>query len=588
MQRLFRLRTLAVALATLIASLTGPAATGLSAQAAPRDPGPYDLLIRGGRIYDGTGNPWFQGDVAVRDGRIVAVGRLTEAEAGRVIDAQGLMIAPGFIDIHSHADDNTGRDSMYVRSPNRARREAPNIVAQGITTVVVNHDGRSPWPIREQRAQIESLGAGPNVMLMVGHGEVRRQVMGDDFMRPATDDEVTRMRSLVRQGLEEGAWGLSAGLEYVPGRWSTVDEVAALAEELVPFEGVYISHQRSEGTDPMWFWPSQDDPGPPTLLDAVQETIEISRRSGAKVVASHIKAKGAHYWGSSGAAIQLIQHAREEGLRVWADQYPYTTSGSDGSTVLLPRWALRPRPDATDDDREPADYLEEYLADPELAAKIRQDIAHEIRRRGGADRVLVLEHPTEAYVGENLREIADSRGVDPVEMAILLQTEGNRERRGGGRLRGFSMSEIDLDAYAAQPWVATVTDGGIALPTDGFVHARYYGTFPRKIRRYAMERGALSVEEAIRTSTSLPARIMGLKDRGQVREGMVADLVVFDLQTIRDRATFFEPHQYPDGIVHVLVNGEFVVDEGKLTGALAGELIPSSRADGRPRTENDG
>jgi len=541
--------------------------------AASQDAAPFDLLVTGGRVLDGTGNPWFRADIGVRDGRVVAVGLLEGATATRVVDATGRYVSPGFIDIHSHADDGSARvGGATIRTNEPNRKAAPNVVSQGVTTVVVNHDGRSPWPIRDQRTLLERQGVGPNVMLMVGHGTVRREVMGEDHQRPATDAEVQRMRALVRQALEEGAVGMSAGLEYVPGRWSTTDEVARMAEELVPFDGVYISHERSEGADPMWFWPSQDEAGPPTLQDAIMETIEIGRHSGARVVASHIKAKGAHFWGSSGSAIQLIQRARDEGVRVWADQYPYATSGSDGNTVLIPRWAL-----SSDDDVSQADALRRTLADPATAAMVRQDIAHEIRRRGGADRVVIFEYPNQAWVGKNLREVADERGVDPVQMAIDLQLEGDPDRRGGGRLRGFSMSELDVEAYAAEPWVATASDGGIAIPEDGSVHPRYYGTFPRKIRQYALTAGALSVEAAIRSQTSLPARIMGLQDRGEIRVGNWADLVVFDLETIADEATFFEPHQHASGIDHVIVNGEFVVEDGEILYSLPGQVIPSRR-----------
>ncbi|MEZ4415546.1 MAG: amidohydrolase family protein [Gemmatimonadota bacterium] len=545
---------------------------GLSLAPALPAQEPFDLLIRGGRILDGTGNPWFQADVGVRGGRIAAVGRLEGSTARRIVDARGRMVAPGFIDMHSHADDHfAGREPTGLRSPDPRRRAAPNVVAQGVTTVVVNQDGRSFWPIREQRAALERLGAGPNVALMVGHGEVRRQVMGDDFARAATPDEVSRMRALVRQAQEEGAWGLSAGLEYVPGRFSTTDEVAALAAELVPFDGVYISHERSEGSDPMWYWPSQDPAGPPTLLDAVQETIEIGRRSGARVVASHIKAKGAHYWGSSGAAIQSIERARSEGVRVWADQYPYATSGSDGGTVLIPDWVFR-APAREEPDR--TAELERALAQESSAAQVRGDIAHEIRRRGGADRVVVSDHPRADFVGKSLAEIATLLGQDPVEAALSLQRLGDPRRPGGGRVRGFSMSEIDVEAYAGRPWVATASDGGISLPEDGpNVHARYYGTFPRKIRHYAIERGVLSVEDAVRSMTSLPARIMGLSDRGMIREGMVADLVVFDLGTIADASTFVEPHQYAQGIEWVVVGGVPVVEAGQLTWALPGRIL---------------
>jgi N-acyl-D-amino-acid deacylase len=544
---------------------------------------PYDVLIVNGKVFDGSGNPWHYSDVGIRDGRVVALGKLAGQPAKRVVDAQGLMVSPGFIDIHSHADD-TGSPQGTLRDDNARARSAPNLVTQGITTVVVNQDGRSQWPISNQKKLYEQKRIGPNAILMVGHGEVRRQVLGNDFRRPARPDEVAKMKALVRQGLQDGASGLSAGLEYVPGRWSTMEEVVALAQELVPFNGVYISHERSEGSDPMWYWPSQDPAGPPNLLDAVRETIEIGERTGATVVASHIKAKGAHYWGSSAAAIQLIERARARGVQVYADQYPYDTSGSDGSTVLIPDWAFN-------DGSAPAgrrDYttaLKATLADPERAAKMRGDIKHEIQRRGSAQKVVVFDHPKKEYVGKTLAEIATMMRKDPVEAAIALQLEGYPDRRGGARVRGFSLAELDIEAYAAQPWVATTTDGGIALPEDGpATHARFYGTFPRKIRKYALDRGVISLEDAIRSSTSLPARIMGLEDRGTLRVGAAADIVVFDVNRIRDKATFFEPHQYAEGIDFVLINGEFVVDQGKPTGARPGKVLTTGPVRPRPST----
>ena len=544
----------------------------VSAQSTAPQAQTFDLLIRNARIYDGTGNPWVPGDVGVRGGRIVAVGSIGDATATRVIDAAGKVLAPGFIDIHSHADDGSSPRGGF-RDPNPAIRSAPNLVSQGITTVVVNQDGRSPWPVAEQRALIEKNGIGPNTMLLVGHGAVRSQVMGRDTRRPATDEEVVKMRALVRQALQEGAVGMSAGLEYEPGRWSTTAEVVELAKELPAFGGVYISHERSEGSDPLWYVPSQDGPGPPTLLDAVRETIEIGEKSGARVVASHIKAKGANYWGSSAAAISLIERARERGVDVWADQYPYPTSGTDGSTVLIPDWAIRST-NAQQASGGRAEALRVTLADAAKAKTLRSDIAHEIARRGGADNVVVYEYTDKSLYGKTLAEIAKLWRVDPVEAAIQIQIEGLPTRAGGARMRGFSMHESDMEAFARQPWVATSTDAGIALP-DGpaSTHARFYGSFPRKIRHYAIERGVLTVESAIRASTSLPATIMGLKDRGLIREGMMADLVIFDLATIRDKATFFEPHQYSEGVHFVFVNGVAVVDNSKLTGALAGKVI---------------
>lgn len=548
------------------------AASGASAQTAPDR---FDVLIRGGRVLDGTGNPWFAADVGIRDGRIAAIGRLQGATATRTIDARGKVVTPGFIDIHTHADDGSSPRGGF-RDPDARRRAAPNLVAQGVTTVVVNQDGRSPWPISEQREQIERNGIGPNAILMVGHGSVRARAMGTDVRRPASDAEVAEMRRLVRQAMEEGAWGLSAGLEYVPGRWSTTEEVVAVTAEIVPFGGVYISHERSEGQDPMWYWPSRDPPGPPTLLDAVRETIEIGERTGATVVASHIKAKGANYWGSGLAAIQLIERARARGVRIYADQYTYPTSGTDGNTVLIPGWAIGAGEFGRGGEGRP-DYaanLRRTLEDSASAAALRQDIAHEIVRRGGAERVLLFEYPDTTLVGKSIGAIAGLRGVTPVEAALALQLEGDVHRAGGGRMRGFSMSEVDMEAYAARNWVATASDAGIALPEDGpRTHARFYGTFPRKIRYYARERGVLTVEDAVRSMTSLPAQILGLRDRGMVREGMWADLVVLDLDALRDRATFTDPHQYPDGIEYVLVNGEFVVEGGVLTWRLAGKVL---------------
>ena len=577
-------RTASLALAAalaLSAALSSPAGfiTPVTAQDAPH----FDILVRGGRVLDGTGNPWFRADIGVRDGRIAALGNLTGATGDRVIDASGRYVSPGFIDIHSHADDGgSGRSGRTIRNDSIHRKSAPNVVSQGVTTIVVNQDGRSPWPVADQRATLERQGVGPNVMLMVGHGTVRGRVMGNDHRRPSTAGETARMAELVRQALEEGAVGLSAGLEYAPGRWSTTDEVAALVAELVPWDGVYISHERAEGADPMWYLPSQHEGRPPTLQDAVMETIEIGRRTGVRVVASHIKAKGVAYWGSSASAIQLIQRARDEGVRVWADQYPYPTSGTDGNTVLVPRWALSD-PDASSprDRRPPADMLEMRLRDPDTAARIRMDIVHEIGRRGGTDRVVIFDHPIADYVGMNLQEVADLRGEDPVETAVALQLEGDRDRRGGGRMRGFSMSEMDVENYAAQPWVATASDGGIGWPGDGPVHPRFYGTFPRKIRHYALTVGALSLESAIRAQTSLPARIMGLADRGEIREGNWADLVVFHLETIADQATFVDPHRHATGIDHVLVNGEFAIEDGEILLALPGKVL-ASRKGGRP------
>lgn len=550
----------------------------------------FDILLRGGRVLDGTGNPWFSADVGIRDGRIARVGDLAGATAGRVIELDGRYVVPGFIDIHSHADQ--GLDAAGDPGSEGARRRAaPNLVSQGVTTVVVNQDGRSPWPIADQRARLESRGHGPNAALMVGHNTIRAMALGDDVMRPSTPAEVERMTELVEQGMAEGAYGLSAGLEYFPGIWSETSELFPLVEAAGRGGGLYIVHERSSGTTPMWFWPSQDDPGPPTMITTILEDIEVAERTGVTTVATHIKARGADFWGAGRVLVDLIERARARGVPIWADQYPYNTTGSDGSTVLLPRWIFPgggPGGGGPGGPRADVDYaaaLGEALADPDRGEQVRLDIAHEIGRRGGPENLVIMDHPDESLIGKTVADLAAEWNAFPVEVAIRLQLEGDRMRAGGARVRGFSLSEIDVEEFSAHPWLVTASDAGIALPDDGPVHARFYGTFPRKIKRYAMDLGILSVESAVRSMTTLPAQLLGLRDRGLIREGLIADLAVLDLDELQDNASFFEPHQYPSGVDFVLVGGTFVVDDGELTWALPGVVLTpgggeTSNADG--------
>jgi N-acyl-D-amino-acid deacylase len=535
----------------------------------------YDLLITGGRVFDGSGNPWFAADVAIKGGKIVALGKLTNATASRTIDARGLYVVPGFIDTHSHADE--GLSSKQTNTN-------PNDITQGITTVVVNQDGRSPqWPLSKQKALYEQQGIGTNAILMVGHGTIRQQAMKNDFQRFATPAEIETMKQLAKQGMEDGAFGLSAGLEYVPGRWSDTRELVEIAKAIAPYQAVYISHERSEGRDPMWR--NASDPSPPfDLLQAVKETIEIGEKSGITVVCSHLKAKGASYWGSSVGATRLIADARARGVSVYADQYPYPTSGSDGDTVLVPMWALmeegvdaggqlgqlqRNRGGAFSARRE---NFQRRLQDQATAAKIRRDIAHEIDRRGGANKVVIFESKEPSHIEKSLGEIARARNEDPIETVIWLQLNG-LERPGGARMRGFSLDEYDIEHIMQQDFTATCTDGGTVALGQGIPHPRYYGTFARKLRHYTFERGAISLPFAIRSMTSLPAQILGLKDRGLLRENYWADIVLFDPAKVRDRATYTNPHQYAEGIPYVLVNGELVVDGGKITGKLPGKVL---------------
>ncbi len=414
-----------------------------------------------------------------------------------------------------------------------------------MTTVVSNECGYGTTDIKLQRNVLTDMGTGPNVILLIGHNSVRRAVMSPDHERAATEDEITEMRAMVRQAMEDGAFGMSSGLEYVPAIWSTTDELVALMDEIVPYGGFF-------------------QPDPPSMIDNVLELIEVGERTSGRVIVTHIKARGYDFWGGSRSIINLISDARGRGVDIWADAYPYTSSGSDGSTVLIPRWALG---------RDPQNNLRGILEDVERKADLITDIKHNLNWRGGAANILVMDYPDSSCIGRSVGEMAADRGISDVEMVIALQMEGFERRAGGARLRGFSMSEIDIEAFYAQPWTATGSDANIALPSDGPVHARYYGTFPRKIRHYALEQGVISVEDAVRTSTSLPAQILGLQYRGQIRAPFFADIVVFDLETIRDTATFFEPHQYAEGIDYVMVNGQFVVEKGEMTWERAGRVL---------------
>ena len=537
----------------------------------------FELLIKNGRVMDGTGNPWFYANIGIKNGKIVYVGRkLEKMKAKRSIEADGLTVAPGFIDIHSHAYDSfrsfpddriSGGDFDVERE--KKLRPGKNMVAQGVTTLVTNQDGRSGWPISDQIDKLNQGGFGPNIILMVGHGAIRFLAMGEDYKRETTSQEIKQMKKLLKQGMEEGASGMSAGLEYVPGRWSNTKEMIEVVGVLKEYDGVFVEHERGSGEGPMWWFPSSPEPkGQAGILESVNETIKIAEATGVNCVCTHIKARGADFWGASAGAVNLIERARNQGVNIWADQYPYNTSGSDGNTRLIPSWVRG---------KDEKKGLKRVMANRDSLEILMADIAFEITRRGGPENIIVMDHPKKKYVGQTFEELAEKMKKNPVEVAVQLALEGDKKLRGGGRLRGFSMSEVDVETYAAQPWVMTASDGGLALPEDGFVHARFYGTFPRKIKKYAVERGVLSVEDAIRSMTSLPAIVFGLKDRGVVREGNIADLVIMDLEQIRDSATFFEPHQFPEGIEYVLVSGDFVVDGGEPTGSLPGKIITTWR-----------
>lgn len=503
----------------------------------------YDVLVQNGRVLDGAGNPWYRADVAVREGRIVAVarpGRLGGARANVVLDATGLYVAPGFIDVHSHAAEGLGREEL---------KQARPILAQGVTLLVVNPDGGGPWPLSEQRARYERQGVGVNVALMVGHGTVRREVMGMED-RPPRDDELERMKSMVREGMSAGAFGLSSGLYYAPGSYASTEEVVALAREVHP-GGVYTSHIRDESDYTVG------------LLEAVEEVIRIAEEAEIPGIVTHFKALGPDNWGKSVAACVRIERARERGVSVWADQYPYEASGTSITGALVPRWALagetmpgQPSP------------LEQRLRSSSERERLRADMLVNLRRRGGAHTLQISRHRADpALEGRTLADVAAQRGIEPVDLALDLL------ERGGAGLVSFNMSEEDIAHIMRKDYTMTCSDGGLVSMGEGKPHPRFYGTFPRKIARYVEERGIVSLPQAIRSMTSLPAVVFGFEDRGQLRKGAWADVVVFDLEGMRDRATYSDPHQFAEGVVHLLVNGELAVRDGRFTDALAGDVL---------------
>ena len=524
----------------------------------------YDYLILGGRVVDGTGNPWFKKDVGVRDGRIVAVGNLSKAKASRIIDATDLYVTPGFIDMHSHA--NSGFDNQESRS-----KATVNNLLQGITTVVFSEG--SVWQvddrIQDKIQEWSSNGIGTNAAMFVGISNVRREVMQDPFAQP-TPRELNEMKRLVREAMEGGAYGIATALDYWPGHFIPTEEIIELGKVIAPFGGIFAAHMRSEGTRSLW-WVESDPTARITLLDAVKEMIHISREAKIPVHIAHIKSTGIPFWGKSREACDLIEKARAEGLQITADQYPYISSGPDSNTQLF-KWEpyLRKGINYGDENRAKQMRLfkEEIRTRMEektgFAALVEKDVYHEILARGGAENMFVTEFSErEAYIGKSLSELSQLRGESLFETARFLQLDHD------ARIRSYSMSEEDIRYYLTRDYITIATDGG-AAPTG---LPRSYGTFPRVMRKYMIEENVLTLASLVRKSTSLPAAIMGWDDRGLIQKGQHADIAVFDLENTYDRATFDEPDQYSEGIRYVLIGGKLVIDQGQHTGELVGTVI---------------
>lgn len=518
----------------------GRDAAAPSTRARSAQPPTWDVLITGGTVIDGTGAPARRGDVAVRDGRIVAVSPtpLARANARRVIDATGLMVSPGFIDLHAHLE------------PLLDQPDAMSHVRQGVTLALGFPDGGGP--LGTWRAYVDSVARAPlgmNVAFLVGHNAIRREVLGT-VARAPNAEELTRMQTMVTEAMAAGAFGLSTGLRYVPGFYATTDEVVALARVAAQSRGIYTSHLRDEGRD---------------LFQGVGEALEIGRQARIPVVLTHHKVIGPPMWGQSVRSLAMVDSARRAGTDVMIDQYPYTAS-STALAVLIPPWALAGGDSA----------FARRIADPVLRDSILAGVVDFLDTdRGGGDirRVQFAGVRWDRSLeGKTLADWAQRRGLPLTSKgAAPLVLEG--QAKGGASMVFHAIDEADVRRIMVHPMTMIASDGRLTRPGDGVPHPRSYGTFPRVLSEYVREQRLLTVEAAIHKMTGMPAARLGLRDRGCLRPGCAADLTLFDLARVRDVGTFTDPHHFPEGIPWVLVNGVPVVADGQATTARPGALL---------------
>lgn len=514
------------------------ALAGLAASPTAAQP-QFDLLIRGGTVVDGMGGPGYVADVAVTANRIALISRtpVDPASARVVLDATDRVVAPGFIDAHAHVEELDERPL------------AESFLRQGVTTVVYAADGGMPWPLDEHIARLGEAGHAPNIMFFAGHNTIRGRVMGAASRAP-TAAELDSMKALVAVAMETGAIGLSTGLRYTPGIYSTIEEVIELAKVAAAAGGIYASHMRDEGEG---------------SVASVEELIRIAREAGLPAQITHHKLMGQPQWGQSERTLALVEAARAEGLDITIDQYPYDAT-STGTAVLFPSWALAGG----------ADSLRDRLADAATRARIVEGIKQTIlEERGGGDlaRIRMARvgfHPS--WNGMTFADIAKERGAEPTldfaaELAIEIQSQG------GASGVWHVVDEADIRRIMTFPWTMVSSDGGIGVPGHGHPHPRNYGAFARLLGRYVREQNVLTLEEGVRRMTSLPAWRFGQPERGRIAEGAIADIAVFDPVTITDRATYEDPHQFSLGVDHVIVNGAIVLRDGSLTGAKPGAVL---------------
>ena len=496
----------------------------------------YDLVISNARIIDGSGNPWFRADVGVRDGRIVRIGKISSSEARQTIDAKGQILAPGFIDVHTHVE------SIY------SLPAAENFVRMGVTTLITGNCGTSATNIGEFLGRIKSVPIALNLATLIAHGSVRRQVVGLDDRAP-TPDELKRMEDVVEQGMKDGAVGLSTGLIYVPGTYAKTDEIVALAKVAGTYGGVYATHMRNEGDK---------------VADAIRESISIGEQAGLPVEISHFKISNKKLWGQSPMTLGLVRDARARGLQVTVDQYAYTAS-STSLDSRLPSW-LR------------AGGLNEAkkrLADKATRERVVSEMKESLKRSGFKDYdfAVVASYDTDrSFNGKSIAEITKLVRHKSDVTNQIEQILGMYEAGGAGMIY-HGMGEEDVQRIMQEPFTMIASDSGVRQQDESVPHPRGYGNNVRVLGHYVRELKLLTLEDAVRKMTSLPAQTFGLRDRGLIREGFAADIVIFDEKTVADRATYDKPHQFPVGVSYVLVNGRVVWSEDKLTNERPGEAL---------------
>ncbi len=499
--------------------------------------GKYDYIIKNGKIVDGTGNPWYKADIGITGDKISKIGLIPEEHGRIVIDASGKVVSPGFIDIHTHtdgvADDPT----------------AQNYITQGVTTVISGNCGGSKLQLKDFFKKLESQGIALNFGTLVGHNSIRKKVMGNVNREP-TDRELEEMKKILTEEMRAGGLGLSTGLKYLPGAYAKTDEVIELAKTASSLGGFYASHLREEGLG---------------IIDAVKEAIMIGEKSNIPVQISHHKIVSADRWGDSKTTLKLIEDARKRGIDVKLDQYQYPATRT-GLGILFPAWAQEGS----------RDEILERLNNPQIRKKVKEEIIYNIiHDRGGGNlaNIQIATYSKDTHIeGKNIKEILEMRGVkntleNGAEVILELYT--------GGDVSAIyhAISEEDMKRIMKYPSTMHASDGHIIEMNVGVPHPRNYGTFPQVLALYVRKKGIITPEEAIRKMTSMVASRIGLQDRGMILENKYADIVIFDPAAIQDKATWDNPHQYPEGIEFVFVNGKIVIEYGKITGNLPGKII---------------